>query len=63
MELLNDESRCAGTDCPSQEICRRCPQPGEPSSGQTLMTALFVRREKGAAACDQYLESDAGVTS
>ena len=59
MALLSDVSRCAGTGCPSRDICRRYQQPGDKPVERAVMTALYARREPGAAACDQYLERDA----
>lgn len=60
MALLNDETRCPGTGCPSREICRRFPMPGEKLPARAVMAALYARLAKDAAACDEYLEREAG---
>ena len=63
MALLNDQSRCPGTGCPSKEICRRFPTAGDDFPERAVMTALYVRRPANAAACDEYLERDVQIIS
>ena len=56
--ILDALYRCSGNGCPSREICRRHPTAGERRDPLRVMTALWVRRPRQAAACDQYVPRD-----
>jgi len=58
MATLAATIRCSGHRCPSRDICRRYPVPGEAVLAGDVMTALWVRRGAADAACDEYLPRD-----
>lgn len=54
MTINTDICRCTGTGCPSRDNCERSAYP-VPRGAIVTTAALYVRREPGATACDQYI--------
>lgn len=55
MPLLNNEPRCTGQQCPSASNCRRYTERQVPKGVMANFAALYLRREAGDNACDQFL--------
>ncbi len=55
MSLPYDEARCTGQQCPSAANCRRHTERQIPKGVVANFAPLYLRREAGADACDQYM--------
>lgn len=55
MGLPYNEARCTGQQCPSANNCRRYTERQIQKGIVAAIAPLYLRREAGADACDQYM--------
>lgn len=55
MSLSYDQARCTGQQCPSASNCRRYTERQVPKGVMANFAALYLRRQAGDNACDQFL--------
>lgn len=55
MSLSYNKARCSGQQCPSANNCRRYTERHVPKGVIASFAALYLRREAGDSACDQFI--------
>lgn len=55
--MSQSKKRCAGLGCPSMKHCNRYCTDAVGGADDIEYAALWVRREAGATACDQFISS------